>query len=202
MDARKNRLKEVYDHLRKYYRVHTKKDLAIIIGQTQPAMYSAFGGNEDYLTDSLFKRICSCFPGVFNIEYLLNGAGDLLTVEESIRVADIEKGTSNNNMPEHVQELCDSATRIIAQNETLSKELASSLAEVREMKSALSNAIASTEGLKQQLSVLLHILRIPNNHYQGLDGLVSELSPGKKMPITDEMVRIIKQIFPVDESKI
>ena len=202
MNARKNRLKEVYEHLRKHYGVHTKKDLAAIIDQTKPAMYSAFGGNEDYLTDSLFKRICASFPGVFNIDYLLSGDGDLLTIEESVRAADIEKGIHRNTIPENVQQLCDNAAQIIAQNEVLTKQLASSLAEVREMKSVLSNAIASTEGLKQQLSVLLNILRIPSNHYQGLDGLVSELSPGKKIPITDDMVRIIQKTFPVDETKI
>lgn len=202
MSERAKRLCEVYEHLHNHYGIHNKSGFAENIEYANAYISSAMNGNEKYLTDNLFENICKKYPGVFNLDYLLNGEGELLTIEEVVRSQEIEKSNQPETIPEYVQQLCDNAARIIAQNEVLSKQLASSLAEVREMKSTLSNAIASTEGLKQQLSVLLHILQIPNNQYQGLNGLVSELAPGKKMPITDDMVRIIKHMFPVDESKI
>ena len=78
MNTRKERLNQAYDYLRENFGVHTKKDLAVAIELTQPALYSAFGGNETYLTDNLFRRICYAFPKVFNIDYLLTGNGSLL----------------------------------------------------------------------------------------------------------------------------
>jgi hypothetical protein len=36
-------------------------------------------GNERYLTDKLFTNICEAFPGVFNLDYLLTGEGELLS---------------------------------------------------------------------------------------------------------------------------
>jgi phage repressor protein C with HTH and peptisase S24 domain len=59
-------------------------------------MSAAMNGDESYLTDNLFKNICDAYPGVFNLGYLLNGEGELLTAEESVsnEVIDIQKGVS------------------------------------------------------------------------------------------------------------
>lgn len=78
MNTRKDRLQEVFDYLRNRAFVHTKKDFALKVGQTLPAMYSAFGGNADYLTDSLMRRICQSFPNIFNLDWLLKGEGEML----------------------------------------------------------------------------------------------------------------------------
>jgi hypothetical protein len=56
--------------------------MAETIGVTLPALYSAFGGSDPYLTDNLFKKICYAFPGVFNIDYLLTGEGSLLVEQK------------------------------------------------------------------------------------------------------------------------
>jgi hypothetical protein len=92
MSDRKDRLLEVYEHLRKNRGVHTKKDMAETIGVTLPALYSAFGGSDPYLTDNLFKKICYAFPGVFNIDYLLTGEGSLLVEEGGAKVQDTDSG--------------------------------------------------------------------------------------------------------------
>ena len=81
---RQERLKEVYEHLRQHFGVHTQIDFAKAVGLTRPAISSAMNGNEAYLTDNLFKRICAAYQGVFNLDYLLTGEGDLLTIEEEI----------------------------------------------------------------------------------------------------------------------
>lgn len=80
---KQERLKEVFEHLRRYYGVHTQIDFARVIGLTRPAISSALNGNEAYLTDNLFKRICAAYQGVFNLDYLLTGNGQLLMLREN-----------------------------------------------------------------------------------------------------------------------
>lgn len=82
MTSKQERLKEVYAHLRAHHGIHTQLELAEVIHVTRPALSSAMNGNEAYLTKNLFQKICAAFPGVFNLNYLLTGDGDLLTLEE------------------------------------------------------------------------------------------------------------------------
>ena len=91
MNARKDRLNEVYEHLRNHFGIHTKTQFAAVLKITQPALSSAMNGNEAYLTDNLFKRICAAYQGVFNLDYLLTGNGQLLTILEEVTNEEIEK---------------------------------------------------------------------------------------------------------------
>ena len=91
MNARKDRLNEVYEHLRNHFGIHTKTQFAAVLKITQPALSSAMNGNDAYLTDNLFKRICAAYQGVFNLDYLLNGTGSLLTIREEVTNEEIEK---------------------------------------------------------------------------------------------------------------
>ena len=86
------RLKEVYNHLRNYFGVHTQIDFAEAIRITRPALSSAMNGNEAYLTKNLFQKICAAYPGVFNLDYLLTGKGSLLISNENVS----DKTTTNN----------------------------------------------------------------------------------------------------------
>ena len=98
MNTRKDRLNEVYEHLRKHFGIHTKTQFAAVLKITQPALSSAMNGNEAYLTDNLFKRICAEYQGVFNLDYLLTGNGQLLTIQEEVKSEQIEK-ESNPQLP-------------------------------------------------------------------------------------------------------
>ena len=49
MNERQKRLIEVYEHLRKYYGVHTKTQFAEALGYGRTSLSSALNGNEDYL---------------------------------------------------------------------------------------------------------------------------------------------------------
>lgn len=81
---RQKRLLEVYEYARKYLGIHTQTDFANAIGCSRAVLSSALNGNEQYLTDNLFHRICNIYPGVFNIDYLLTGDGYVITgVEEA-----------------------------------------------------------------------------------------------------------------------
>lgn len=78
MKTKQQRLSEVYTYLRDNGKVHTQNDFAKVLRITRPAISAAINGNEAYLTKNLFQKICAAFPGVFNLEYLLNGEGSLL----------------------------------------------------------------------------------------------------------------------------
>ena len=98
MNARKDRLNEVYEHLRNHFGIHTKTQFAAVLKITQPALSSAMNGNDAYLTDNLFKRICAAYQGVFNLDYLLTGNGQLLTIQEEVKSEQIKK-ESNPQQP-------------------------------------------------------------------------------------------------------
>ena len=117
MIDRQKRLKEVYDYLRKYFGVHTQTDFAEAIEYTRPVISSALNGNEAYLTDKLFGAICEKYPGVFSLDYLLYGEGDLLTHEEDARSCIIDE----DNTPS----IAEKAANIIDLYADLVKEVAS-----------------------------------------------------------------------------
>lgn len=96
---RAQRLNEVYKHLFAFYDVTSKTMLAKILGIQRTGLAAAFGGNKANLTDSLFKNICKTFPGVFNLNYLLTGEGDLLTIEEGVKTEDIMKSAGGYSSP-------------------------------------------------------------------------------------------------------
>lgn len=91
MNERQKRLIEVYEYLRRYYGIHTKTGFAEALRYGRTSMSAAMNGDEKYLTDSLFKNICEAYKGVFDLNYLLTGEGDLLTHEEEVHNEDYEK---------------------------------------------------------------------------------------------------------------
>jgi hypothetical protein len=90
----------VYEHLRKFYGIHTQSDFANALRKSRNSITLALNGDEKYLTDKLFKTICEAYKGVFNLNYLLTGEGDLLTLEEEVSTNEFEKQmTQQNNLP-------------------------------------------------------------------------------------------------------
>lgn len=97
---RAKRLDEVYKHLFAHFGITSQKHLAEVLKVQRTGLSSAFNGNVANLTDNLFKKICATFPGVFNLDYLLTGEGDLLTLEEEVHNEEFEKQmTQQNNLP-------------------------------------------------------------------------------------------------------
>lgn len=84
MKNKQERLIEVYEYARAHCGVHTKSEMAIRLHITQPAFSYAINGNEAYLTKNLFQKVCAAFPGIFNLDYLLTGQGELL-IESNVQ---------------------------------------------------------------------------------------------------------------------
>ena len=100
MISREKRLHEVFEHLRKFFGIHTQTDFAVALKYSRVYISSALNGNEKNLTDKLFENICEAYPGVFNLHYLLTGEGDLLTLDEEVHSNEFEKQiTQQNNLP-------------------------------------------------------------------------------------------------------
>ena len=99
MIGRQKRLKEVYEHLRKYYGIHTQTDFAEALKYSRVYISSAMNGNQKNLTDKLFENICEAYKGVFDLEYLLTGNGYLLTDEEESNIDKIRRMCETEPQP-------------------------------------------------------------------------------------------------------
>lgn len=102
---KQERLREVYEHLRQHFGVHTQIDFAKVLGLTRPAISAAMNGNDAYLTDNLFKRICAAYQGVFNLDYLLTGNGQLLTIQEEVKSEQIKKESNPQQPSSYIDKL-------------------------------------------------------------------------------------------------
>ena len=136
MNERQKRLIEVYEYLRKYYGIHTKTGFAEALHYGRTSMSAAMNGDESYLTDKLFKNICEAYPGVFDLNYLLTGEGQLLTIEEEVKSEDIEKTYNPQQpaIPDYVQRLFDEAVRMSTRNELLERQCEKLIGELRDSK--------------------------------------------------------------------
>lgn len=103
--SRKDRLNEVYEYVRSHYPVHTKNDFADKIKYHRTYISSAMHGNERYLTDKLFMNICETFPDTFNLDYLLTGNGQLLTIHKEVKSEQIEKEPNPQQPSSYIDKL-------------------------------------------------------------------------------------------------
>ena len=162
MTTKQERLKEVYNHLRSYFGIHTQIDFAEAIRITRPALSSAMNGNEAYLTKNLFQKICAAFPGVFDLDYLLTGKGSLLTVEEEVRNEDVEKlinpkPVPQPEIPDYVKTLVETATNIISRGEEMNQQTANLIRELQQTKKKMDTALEAIEDMKSQLAMMTSI---------------------------------------------
>ena len=137
MNERQKRLIEVYEHLRKYYGIHTKTGFAEALHYGRTSMSAAINGDEKYLTDSLFKNICEAYKGVFNLDYLLTGDGHLITHEEDARISEHEQEKTEMEQKADILELYAQRIRLV---DDLRITLKEELAEVRAIRTELQQA--------------------------------------------------------------
>lgn len=173
MSDRQKRLNEVYEHLRSHFGIHTQIDFANALRYSRAVISSALNGNEDNLTDKLFRNVCAAYPGVFNLDYLLNGTGSLLTVEEDIKSSEIENNY-HPAIPEYVQELIDQTVKVSVRCELLEQQLSFVLADNKELRTKLKESISLVEKLTQQLSATLSLFNTQSDVDRYLSMRVNE----------------------------
>lgn len=84
-NVRQNRLRKVFDYLVFRGAFKTQGEFAEIIAANKTNLSSAMNGNEKYLSDSLFQKICTAFPAL-NEEWLRTGEGEMLKVPATLTV--------------------------------------------------------------------------------------------------------------------
>jgi hypothetical protein len=164
MLGKQKRLNEVYEHLHNHHGVHTKGGFADSIGYARAYVSSALNGNEDYLTDKLFRNICETYKGVFDINYLLTGKGSLLTTEEQVKSEDIEKAATppTDEMTANILELYAQRVRLV---DDIRATLKAELEEMRSIKAELQQERESLREATYRLTMALD--RIINNNNNG-----------------------------------
>ena len=135
MNERQKRLMEVYEHLRRFYGIHTKTGFAESLHYGRTSMSAAMNGDEKYLTDKLFANICDVYPGVFNLEYLLTGVGGLLVDRETVTTEEIFK---NENLMDQAK-MFDALLR--SKDETI-EELRGRVADLKQQVADLRQQVA------------------------------------------------------------
>ena len=141
MNERQKRLIEVYEHLRRYFGIHTKTGFAESLHYGRTSLSAAMNGDEKYLTDKLFTNICEAYQGVFNLNYLLNGEGELLTPEEDVKSSEIEKAAKPSSDSAAMNNILEMYARMIRGVDDLRVELNTNLAEVKALKEDLHQAV-------------------------------------------------------------
>ena len=149
MSERQKRLIEVYDHLRRHFGIHTKTGFAEALHYGRTSMSAAMNGDNSYLTDNLFQKICAVFPNVFNLDYLLTGKGQLLINNEG------EEQNSNPSPAQPTVDMLELYAQRIRLVDDLRVTLKEELAEVRtvlgELQQARDEFQETTRALKKAL---------------------------------------------------
>ena len=134
----------MYDHLRSHCGIHTKTEFAEAIRITRPALSSAMNGNDLYLTQNLFQKICGAYPGVFNLDYLLTGVGSLLSDQETVASEEL---VQNENLMDQAK-MFDALLR--SKDETI-EELRGRVADLRQTIADLRQQLADQVATKKLL---------------------------------------------------
>ena len=174
-EARQERLNQVYRHLFAHFDIDSQIKFAEVLHVQRSALSAAMNGNKAYLTNNLFTKICAAFPGVFNYNYLTNGEGELLTIEEDVKSTRIEK--QQNDIPDFAQKIFDEAVRISTRNELLERQCEKLIAELRDSKDKNEAFLKELRKSKEDNDALVAELRIS---YEQNKALITELRETKK----------------------
>ena len=160
MKSKSERLKEVYEHLRNHFGIHTQGGFADAIGYSRPVISSALNGNDDNVSDKMMRSINISFPGVFNIDYLLKGEGELLAVEEHVAKVAHDDRTSvikpeppapTPEVPNEMMALLDRALSISRRNEEMVERLVTATSQNRQTEIAIENVARHLNESQQQV---------------------------------------------------
>ena len=149
---RAERLNEVYKHLFANFGIKSKKEMADYMKIQRTGLSAALNGAAANLTDNLFKKICLAWPGVFNLDYLLTGEGELLINGEQK-----QKEMPPSEQAANILEIYANRIRLLDDMRT---NLSEELAEIRMIKEELTQARDDFRQATARLSDTLHLLNI------------------------------------------
>jgi len=176
MNERQKRLNEVYEHLRKFYGIHTQSDFANALRKSRNAITLALNGDEKYLTNKLFKNICEAYKGVFNLDYLLTGEGDLLTLDEEVHSEEFEKQAASvkSSAPDSTTEQTYIMSKML---ETLLKPIESAHAEtVAALNQQITEKQSRIDDLERTIAAKEEIIRARDSRILELERRIAQFN--------------------------
>lgn len=81
---KKERINEAFNYLVYKQIVKSKSDVASQMHSSKASTINALNGNENYLTDNFIKKFCLTFSGIFNVDWILSGNGEMLQNKDHI----------------------------------------------------------------------------------------------------------------------
>jgi hypothetical protein len=164
------RLNEAYKHLYAFHGIVSKTALADKLKVQRTGLSAALNGSKANLTDNLFMKICAAFPGVFNLDYLLNGTGTLLAQQKETGLTPASPATDNllelhASMLRHVDDLRQDLHAELSEVQSLRHSLSEELSAIRELKDELR---ATLQELQRSNNAILAELQRSNNHDIGI----------------------------------
>lgn len=116
------RFQDAYDYLYHNGSINSKTDLAKIMGAGRTSISYAYNGRPEYLNEKFLIKFSNAFPGVFNIDWLLTGDGEMLKKAQE----DTKSNGVTNSSDENI-------SRLLEQNKELIDVLKKSLEESLEL---------------------------------------------------------------------
>lgn len=135
------RFRKAYEYLYNTGIVHTKKDLAEKMKVSRGSVQNAYAGNESYLNESFMRKLERTFPGIFNMNWLLSGEGEML--QEKSKPAVVTNSSSDNIslLLEQNKELIGMLKKSLEDSQRTNNILLNELSELR--KELKGDAVAS-----------------------------------------------------------
>lgn len=125
------RFQDAYDYLYHNGSINSKTDLAKIMGAGRTSISYAYNGRPEYLNEKFLIKFSNAFPGVFNIDWLLTGDGEMLKKAQE----DTKSNGVTNSSDENI-------SRLLEQNKELIDVLKKSLEESQKTNTILLNELS------------------------------------------------------------
>lgn len=79
-DHKVGRILQAIEFLKDAGKVHRQQDVAEMMGTDKANISRALNGDEKYLTNRFLRRFNEAYGNIFNIEWLIDGVGEMLVV--------------------------------------------------------------------------------------------------------------------------
>ena len=93
---RKERFKEDFEYLKSRGTAHTQRDIALKMDSSEGNISKAMKGDERVLTNRFLRRFNEAYGNIFNIEWLIDGVGEMLVVNNG-NIGNLVIGDGNTN---------------------------------------------------------------------------------------------------------
>lgn len=148
---KQERFKAAYDYLIWKHVIEKQEDLAKKMRSTQANVSLALNGTERVLTDRFIRRFSACFPGLFNVEWLLHEEGKMLREEMEQPASSTETANAEDRIVEvyafviktyeerirNLSALIEENRRINAEITAMRDDLKATIKEVRDLAASL-----------------------------------------------------------------